>query len=778
VTAEGEFVLGSIDLGGGVRQMELPVPINPVRPFAEKNRGISTGGTFWLPIYYTHWTGPALVLDDELAVILAGGKAVPAGNLKATNPGATLTYGKSYDFQVRFMDHTGGGPQTNDPHITPGPSPIATQLFKRFIVPLAPTIASTVPAKPALFSPFTAITQISVNRPLLQYPAVVCTGKYTNAQNLLKQDVQTAAAAGREPGLPDPDVDRLVITVEAESFPHDPLATDGSFQPIFVTTRPFPTDPTFQKPLLLDIQWQDQANVATHRAGAESQTSGPLTLPTARILRIRIAATCTFNNGYFGDQDVCTGPSIYVTARKDSTDERNLFTHLLPSEQFSAYFLQPDVPSNQAAPVPAPNNTGNPAASLLPTASSIAAVAPSDIASRFAAALGFRVVGSTMKPQPGNRVVFGCASGLRGIIAPDGSSITFGTKIDLGLRWLTVLRLLVNRDWTWDGFQPQAISISRDGNNVGTIKFPRVASQDAISASSAGGVDPRATTEIVFIDSINPLPPPGTFPQTLNPKYVVTPMFQGSPTADPPFTISIELPVTTPPSQVPTLASAGIAMAPYVRDQAPNYTFSEPRQKLLWLEFTSPLADPHDAYFARVLRNVPDPLLGVSEVELQPLPGLPIDPELVRQIVQGEANDSAGLNAMTQLIPSDETPTTRFALPLPVDTSSPELFGFWTYELRVGHTNKIWSTAQGRFGSPLLVNGIQHPPPPLTVKVQQTASGITASAPHAVSSFRGSVVAFAFPRTTLWFMIYVQATQVCSFSYSRQLTRHTPVTHY
>ena len=71
---------------------------------------------------------------------------------------------------------------------------------------------------------------------------------------------------------------------------------------------------------------------------------------------------------------------------------------------------------------------------------------------------------------------------------------------------------------------------------------------------------------------------------------------------------------------------------------------------------------------------------------------------------------------MTQLIPSDDSPTTRFAVPLPVDPSSPELFGFWTYELRVGHTNKVWSTAQGRFGSPLVVNGLQHPPPPLTVR--------------------------------------------------------------
>jgi hypothetical protein len=144
VTAEGSFVVGNVDLGGGLRQIELAVPINPVRPFAEPDRGISTGGTFWLPIYYTHWNGPALVLDDELAIVLAGGKPISANNLKAKNPGIALKYGNTYDFQVRLIDHTGGGPEHSDPHITAGPSPVASQLFKRYIMPLAPKILKTV----------------------------------------------------------------------------------------------------------------------------------------------------------------------------------------------------------------------------------------------------------------------------------------------------------------------------------------------------------------------------------------------------------------------------------------------------------------------------------------------------------------------------------------------------------------------------------------------------------------------------------------------------------
>ena len=46
-------------------------------------------------------------------------------------------------------------------------------------------------------------------------------------------------------------------------------------------------------------------------------------------------------------------------------------------------------------------------------------------------------------------------------------------------------------------------------------------------------------------------------------------------------------------------------------------------------------------------------------------------------------------------------------VPPNVEPDDPELFGFWTYELRVGH-NKIWSIAQARFGRPLEVKGKRH----------------------------------------------------------------------
>jgi hypothetical protein len=58
--------------------------------------------------------------------------------------------------------------------------------------------------------------------------------------------------------------------------------------------------------------------------------------------------------------------------------------------------------------------------------------------------------------------------------------------------------------------------------------------------------------------------------------------------------------------------------------------------------------------------------------------------------------------------------------------TSPELFGFFKYELRVRHAH-VWSTAQGRFGTPLQIAGV----PPLPCNVIRTHSGITATAPFA-----------------------------------------------
>src|SRR5205085_9139614 len=109
-------------------------------------------------------------------------------------------------------------------------------------------------------------------------------------------------------------------------------------------------------------------------------------------------------------------------------------------------------------------------------------------------------------------------------------------------------------------------------------------------------------------------------------------------------------------------------------------------------------------------------------------PPLPIDPEPVRKIFSGQGKDLFGLDAMTQLVPATGAPGNPgafFLLPLPDDIKPDalELFGFWTYEIRVGHAKK-WTTAQARYGRPLRVAGIQHPVPQLICAVERNTREI------------------------------------------------------
>jgi hypothetical protein len=179
----------------------------------------------------------------------------------------------------------------------------------------------------------------------------------------------------------------------------------------------------------------------------------------------------------------------------------------------------------------------------------------------------------------------------------------------------------------------------------------------------------------------------------------------------------------------------------------------------------------------------------------------------VRAIIPNDTDDRAGLTAMTQLEPAPGS-SIHFLLPLPpgMDPNDPELFGFWTYELRIGHAGtpgdlRWWSTANERFGAPLRVVGVQHPAPALAChagrinipppaapavlsaitaagspfKFQQilppligsvsvtsgTPSLIVATAPYATPVLNGTplVAPFQLPHTSMWFLLYAQAVQ-------------------
>jgi hypothetical protein len=192
------------------------------------------------------------------------------------------------------------------------------------------------------------------------------------------------------------------------------------------------------------------------------------------------------------------------------------------------------------------------------------------------------------------------------------------------------------------------------------------------------------------------------------------------------------------------------------------YSSSNERRRMLFLEMDSPPLDPFDAYFGRVLAYGPDPMLLDLDARIpDPAePPLPISTELIRSVVPGQSNDLAGLNAMQKLIPSPTSPR-HYLLPLPdgLNVDSPELFGFFVYELRAGHDGSRWSTAQGCFGRPLRVAGVQHPAPQLRCMVTRTADGVTVVAPYATPVLDGQNLRPSFPRTQLVALLYTQVLQ-------------------
>ena len=126
------------------------------------------------------------------------------------------------------------------------------------------------------------------------------------------------------------------------------------------------------------------------------------------------------------------------------------------------------------------------------------------------------------------------------------------------------------------------------------------------------------------------------------------------------------------------------------------------------------------------------------------------------------------MQAMTPANTPEGKSPTHFLLPLPpgVHPDSEELFGFFTYEFRVGHfDSKKWSTAQGRYGSPLRLTGVQHPAPPMLVNTMRDRDKILVSTRHAQSFYKGRNVTPAIPRTDIYACLYAQVLQADGIHY-------------
>ena len=398
----------------------------------------------------------------------------------------------------------------------------------------------------------------------------------------------------------------------------------------------------------------------------------------------------------------------------------------------------------------------------------------SDLTQRLAQPLEVLGHDLTLAARPGTRAAFGASQGLRFSLSGDNSTITFASQGELLRHWVVAITLDVNRDWTWDGLADAGFTIERRDDpaaafhTVGAVQVPRTVSAVALAGSNPKR---RESTRIVFFDTVDPFPKPDEFPSSPTLAWRIAPAFASGSFAGTERTFELTLPIAAPPRQTATIVSAGYALSPFVA--AADYSSTSARSRSLWLEFERSPEDPQDSFFARVLHYGVDVLLALTPAALEdPLdPPLGVDPEPIRVITPGQSIDAAGRDAMVRLIPSTHSDR-HYLLPLPpgMTEDSPELFGFWTSEIRTGHDldpatgELLWSTTQARFGRPVRAAGIQHSAPLLTCVALRVQGGdqddIVVTAPFATPVLKGqrltNIGTRGEPKTEMWFVVYTQ----------------------
>lgn len=818
VTSNGDMMLEDINLGDYAG--ELPFQVYPVKLF-----GVAASN-YWLPMYFANWNDCSLVVPDRTAAeIYQNAQAlqtvdgvVENRNVKISDTYTAevpvkLRYGHAYDFKVRLADLTGGSPDVTDEIAGVSAGSVASWCFKRFVAPYALRIVNQEDIKTSTDDINFEGATLNLKRPLMGYPSVVYTDKYTDPVALLKASVAAQLSAGTtankanvQIGLADPDVVAVAIKVEVETLKMDNLASDDgkeNYITLYNCRRNFADD--FESELAIAITYKDynvlnltDVNHPFGNAGDDASItagSGELIMPTCRNIRITLQAVCDGTDDYWGSTSTDTsldsryGKPTVLKLRKDSVQESQLFNSLDAAKLLQGIYLQPD---------PLPQYTGKiTVKQTVPLSEGLP-----DVVQRLAKQLDVACNGLTLTANKGERMQFWCSNLLRHTLAPDNSSITFAGKNELTHHWLVAVSLTINRDWSWDGLNTLSFEIERKKstednpvdtdqrkikidsltyNSIGTLELRRIAPFQAIQEGDDGLIH-REYTKMIFLDVIDSLPAPDKFPDTILAQYKITPHFINGIAPEVSFfeTKDILLPATINPTQLPKIVGAGIALSPYVRND--KYSSTEARKRFLWLEMDKAPDDDRDEVFARHLAYSPDQLISNNHPQLYETPEeppIPLDPEYIRVITPDSGHDHFGLKAMQKMEKSTDSGRHFYLLPLPegLHSESAELFGFHTYEFRYGHTDKLWSTAQGRFGRAFRLTGLQHPAPNLLCTVNRDDKYVTVSAPYAVAVYNGRNVTSNPPKTSIWCLLYAQVSQADGRGYRNILIAEKKLVH-
>lgn len=803
VKSNGNMQLENINIGE--YEGELPYQVYPAKIYD----GSEDANNYWLPMYFANWNNTSMVLPDKTAARIYQSEAEKNKPVKISNTYSAietktkLEYGNEYQFRVRLSDISGGTPSPLTPTLSGfSVSHIGKTLFKRYVAPNSVSIQNDDEIKSNTDDLNFGGDVLKLSRPLLGYPAAVYTGRYTNTvdrlanavQDILNEQQSSGGTSGAKAfGIPDPDVFAAEIKVEVETLNMDNLASDDGrehYITLYKTVRHFlPFDENdaagaIDVPVTYtDVPVLNLTNTAAPFPNPADNdfiaaTEGGIILPTARNIRVTVRAVGEEKTNYWGNihpknanMDSRFGKTTVLHMRQESQTEQNIFTDTENPKTLQGIYLQPDPITISLDPVTFKSlqggNEGMP-----------------DIVQRLGDQLDVKVKELTLVAENGERLQFWCSSMIRHSMSPDNSSITFANKNELIDHWLVCTTLVINRDWSWDSLDASSFHIKRKRKNgrdgvdlenkiyefIGDLELKKTASYQSIQKGTDGLIH-REYTRIVMIDVVDNKPAEGKFPDTVEIQYSVEPRFRSghSPATDGPFeTNPVVLPTTVNPSQTPKLVAAGVALSPYNRNE--KYSATEARTRYLWLEFDKKPQDNNDTLFCRVLAYSPDQLISNNHPSLMELPKegpLSLNPEYIRVVTPDSSNDHSGLDAMQKMEKSTDNDRHYYLLPLPpgLHHESPELFGMFTYEFRYGHTDKIWSTAQGRFGRALRVAGLQHPAPTLTCMLNRNEKIISVNAPYAMAVFNGKNVTASPPRTSIWALLYAQVKQADGLDY-------------
>jgi hypothetical protein len=735
-----------VNLGTAVEERWLEVHPNEVED------------QIWLPPWFTIWRGGSIVMETPDERRLMNAPASPAGSppeldVPVELNGIALRYGSRYEFRVRLVDATGGGPDLSDDSVRAGEAPVALLHMKRHVPPRRPILARVaVPGDGALPS-------VSVTRPPLGYPTAVFAAGPAAQAALLSQiaanDLNPANAT--PPAIRDPDTAYLRIRVLLKSPTYDPGAGPQGWTEWYTTTRPFPTDPA--QALGLTFDWLSAADYRrdiniSAQLGAEGLVTGPIQLVRSRDIRLEVAAIGRNDLNYFGSEKARIGDVDSIELHAVAATETAPIRPLADQDKLRSVLLRDDPVGARAA-----------------RSATVAQNDPSTVlVDRLAIAADLVANDSMLLGREGERVAFGCA-GLTHHAAPDMSSLEFAEPGELAGQWINVSQMVIDRDWTWRGQGAPTVRVRRrialpgaPGDSPQWVDVGEIQLMNTINVQARNKPE-RGYIRMIFVDAFPPPLGQDGLPYEAAVDYEMRLSFEGAMSAT--QSVSTLLPVATRPGQVPKVRAAGIALTQY--EASEDYSSTAPRIRRLWLEFDEPLADPRDAYFVRALYRTPDPMLlpdwePVRDPDV--LERVPLDPELARVITPGQVQDLSGLNAMQRLEPAGNSDR-HFLVPLPpnTDPNSPELFSFYTYEIRVGHgpgtpDDPFWSTAQARYGEALTLEGVQHPPPPLVCSVIPGPARAIAARTTFATPYLGLKQVTPFrPNTEIWFVLYARLLQ-------------------